>query len=104
QVQNSVDEYVFNAHYMPLTSEYGFHSSLSFMVQRGDYSSAQGFETYLARLRQVPRFFEQNIYWMKKGLETGLTQPKAVLAGYEESISAYLVDDVTESAFYAPFK
>ncbi|MEI8641196.1 hypothetical protein P4S68_09255 [Pseudoalteromonas sp. Hal099] len=28
QVQNSVDEYVFNAHYMPLTSEYGFHSQL----------------------------------------------------------------------------
>ena len=104
QVQNQLDEYRFNSHYMPLTSEYGFHSSLSFMVARGDYSSKAGFETYLKRLSQVPRFFEQNIYWMNKGLETGLTQPKAVLAGYEESISAFLVDDVTESEFYAPFK
>ncbi len=104
QVQNQVDEYRFNAHYMPLTSEYGFHSSLSFMVSRGDYTSKAGFETYLKRLNQVPRFFEQNINWMKKGLETGLTQPKAVLQGYEESISAYIVDDVTTSEFYAPFK
>ncbi|WP_105265639.1 DUF885 domain-containing protein [Pseudoalteromonas sp. T1lg76] len=104
QVQNQLDEYRFNTHYMPLTSEYGFHSSLSFMVARGDYSSKAGFETYLKRLSQVPRFFEQNIYWMNKGLETGLTQPKAVLAGYEESISAFLVTDVTESEFYAPFK
>ncbi len=104
QVQNQVDEYRFNSHYMPLTSEYGFHSSLSFMVSRGDYTSKEGFETYLNRLRQVPRFFEQNMYWMKKGLETGLTQPKAVLQGYEESITAYIVDDVTTSEFYAPFK
>ncbi|WP_338365050.1 DUF885 domain-containing protein [uncultured Pseudoalteromonas sp.] len=104
QVQNSVDEYVFNAHYMPLTSEYGFHSSLSYMINSSQYKQRQDLETYLARLEQVPRFFEQNIYWMKKGLETGLTQPQAVLAGYEDSISAYIVDDVTESDFYSPFK
>ena len=103
QVQNSVDEYVFNAHYMPLTSEYGFHSGLSYIVNSSQYKTLQNYQTYLARLAQVPRFFEQNIYWMKKGLETGLTQPKAVLEGYEESISAYIVEDVTTSEFYKPF-
>lgn len=103
QVQNSVDEYVFNAHYMPLTSEYGFHSSLSFLVSSSQYQKAADYHTYLARLQQVPRFFSQNMAWMRKGLETGLTQPQAVLAGYEESITAYIVDDVTQSEFYKPF-
>lgn len=103
QVQNSVDEYVFNAHYMPLTSEYGFHSGLSYIVNSSQYKKEQDLETHLARLAQIPRFFEQNIYWMKKGLETGLTQPKAVLEGYEDSISTYIVDDVTQSEFYKPF-
>ncbi|MEI8664351.1 DUF885 domain-containing protein [Pseudoalteromonas sp. B28] len=103
QVQNSVDEYVFNAHYMPLTSEYGFHSGLSYIVNSSQYKKERDLETYLARLAQIPRFFEQNIYWMKKGLETGLTQPKAVLEGYEDSISTYIVDDVTQSEFYKPF-
>ena len=103
QVQNSVDEYVFNAHYMPLTSEYGFHSGLSYIVNSSQYKKEQDLDTYLARLAQIPRFFEQNIYWMKKGLETGLTQPKAVLEGYEDSISTYIVDDVTQSEFYKPF-
>ncbi|KAA1150697.1 DUF885 domain-containing protein [Pseudoalteromonas sp. FUC4] len=103
QVQNSVDEYVFNAHYMPLTSEYGFHSGLSYIVNSSQYKKEQNLETYLARLAQIPRFFEQNIYWMKKGLETGLTQPKAVLEGYEDSINTYIVDDVTQSEFYKPF-
>lgn len=103
QVQNSVDEYVFHAHYMPLTSEYGFHSGLSYMINSSQYKQEQDLEVYLARLSQVPRFFEQNIYWMKKGLETGLTQPKAVLKGYEDSITTYIVDDVTKSEFYKPF-
>ena len=103
QVQNSVDEYVFNAHYMPLTSEYGFHSSLSFIVNSSDYKTAQDYQHYLKRLQQVPRFFEQNMAWMRKGLEVGLTQPKAVLIGYQDSITAYIVDDVTQSEFYKPF-
>ena len=103
QVQNSVDEYVFNTHYMPLTSEYGFHSSLSFIVNSSDYKTAQDYQHYLKRLQQVPRFFEQNMAWMRKGLEVGLTQPKAVLIGYQDSITAYIVDDVTQSEFYKPF-
>ena len=103
QVQNSVDEYVFNSHYMPLTSEYGFHSSLSFMVSQSDFKTLPDFELYLERLQQVPRFFAQNIGWMRKGLEVGLTQPKAVLLGYQDSITAYIVDDVTQSEFYKPF-
>ena len=103
QVQNSVDEYVFNTHYMPLTSEYGFHSSLSFMISSSDYTKASDYELYLAKLQQIPRFFEQNIGWMRKGLEVGLTQPKAVLEGYQDSITAYIVDDATQSEFYKPF-
>lgn len=103
QVQNSVDEYVFNAHYMPLTSEYGFHSSLSFMISISDYTKAKDYQLYLAKLQQIPRYFTQNIGWMRKGLEVGLTQPKAVLEGYQDSITAYIVDDATKSEFYKPF-
>ncbi|KPZ74956.1 hypothetical protein AN394_00136 [Pseudoalteromonas sp. P1-26] len=103
QVQNSVDEYVFNAHYMPLTSEYGFHSSLSFMISSSDYTKPQDYQLYLAKLQQIPRYFSQNIGWMRKGLEVGLTQPKAVLEGYPDSITAYIVDDATQSEFYKPF-
>ncbi|USD28368.1 DUF885 domain-containing protein [Pseudoalteromonas sp. SCSIO 43201] len=104
QIQNSVDEYHFNSHYMPLTSEYGFHSGLSFMISNHNVKKRSGYELYLARLQQVPRYFQQNIHWMKQGMAIGLTQPKAVLEGYESSIEAYIVDEVTKSEFYAPFK
>ena len=103
QVKNVVDEYRFNAHYMPLTSEFGFHSALSFMISSSSFKTADDYQLYLNRLAGVKRYFEQNIFWMKKGVEVGLTQPKPVLVGYQESIKAYLVDEPSKSAFYRPF-
>ena len=103
QIQNDVDEYEFNSHYVPLTSEYGFHSGMSSMVGGHDFSSKSGFELYLRRLAQIPRYFSQNIEWMKEGMKVGLTQPQAVLKGYEESIAVFIVQDVTTSEFYTPF-
>ncbi|MBE0369875.1 DUF885 domain-containing protein [Pseudoalteromonas aurantia] len=103
QIQNQVDQYRFHSHYIPLTSEYGFHSSMSFMVAGHDFAKLSGYELYLSRLQQIPRYFAQNIMWMKKGVQVGMTQPKIVLAGYEESITAFIVPNVVDSEFYAPF-
>ena len=104
QVQNTVDEYRFKTHYMPLTSEFGFHSALSFMVSRSSFANKDDFDLYLKRLAAVPKYFDENIYWMKKGIEVGLTQPKPVLLGYEESIEAFIVNNVEDSDFYRPFR
>ncbi|WP_125718431.1 DUF885 domain-containing protein [Pseudoalteromonas rubra] len=103
QVQDQVDRYRFKAHYMPLKSESGFHSSLPWLFNDVDLSTPAGYDLYLQKLAQVPRYFSQNIAWMREGLAIGLTQPKAVLAGYEESITAFIVDDVTQSQFFRPF-
>ena len=104
QVQNTLDEYRFNAHYMPLTSEFGFHSSMSFLTSRSDFSNKQGYDLYLKRLADIPRYFSENIFWMKKGIEVGFTQPKVVLVGYEDSITTFIKNDPEQSSFYAPFK
>ncbi|MCF6436434.1 DUF885 family protein [Pseudoalteromonas sp. MMG022] len=105
QIQNKVDEYRFKKHYMPLTSEGGFHSRVAIeAIGSNDFSHASGFELYLSRLDDIPRFFEQNIAWMRKGIATGRVLPKVVLQGYESSISGFIFDDVTQSAFYSPFK
>lgn len=104
QVRNTLDEYRFNAHFMPLTSEFGFHSSMSFLSSRSDFSNKQGYDLYLKRLADIPRYFSENIFWMKKGIEIGFTQPKIVLNGYENSITTFIKDDPEQSNFYVPFK
>lgn len=103
QLQNSTDLYRFSSHYMPLTSEFGFHSAAAFIVSRSSFKDVDDYELYLNRLRDIPRLFSQNIMWMRKGIDVGLTQPEAVLAGYESSIKAFIVNDATASTFYSPF-
>jgi uncharacterized protein (DUF885 family) len=102
-LQEHIDQYQFHAHFMPLTSESGFHSGLAFLPKSARFQTLQDYQNYLARLRQFPRYFEQQIYWMKQGMESGLVQPKVVLQGFDESVSSYISKDPKASIFYRPF-
>ncbi|WP_416306881.1 DUF885 domain-containing protein [Neptunicella sp. SCSIO 80796] len=104
ELQNAIDEYEYHAHYMPLTSEYGFHSGLAFLPQSSRFNTVQDYQHYLSRLNQFKSWFAQQISWMRKGLETGLTQPKAVLVNYQDSVSAFIHDTPQQSLFYQPFE
>lgn len=104
QLQDHIDQYHFNAHYMPLNSESGFHSSLAFLPQSTRFKTLADYQNYLKRLAQFPRYFAQQIHWMKKGIAAGIVQPKAVLTGYEDSISAFIKQSPQESSYFSPFK
>ncbi|SNY59503.1 Uncharacterized conserved protein, DUF885 familyt [Arsukibacterium tuosuense] len=103
RLANQIDEYRFNAHLMPLTSESGFHTSVAMLLQRSGLRQSADFENYLQKLATVPVYMQQQTDWMRQGLLTGITQPKAVLAGFEQSISSYITEDMTASVFYRPF-
>ena len=104
QLQNEIDSYHFKQHYMPLNAEYGFHIGLAGLAEEYRFRTLADYQGYLEKLSQVPRQFDQQITWMKRGLAEGITVPQIVLKGFEDSISVYLVDDVTQSDFYAPFR
>ena len=104
RLQNYVDEYRYNAHLMPITSEYGFHSSLLNIRYRFAFTQTSDFEQYLAVLEQIPMYMAQQIDYMRQGIKLGKTQPQVVLEGFEESIATIIKDDPTQSAFYVPFQ
>ena len=101
RLANLISSYEFNRHYVPLTSEYGFHSALSSLPNLADLSTATGIEDYLARLAAIPDYFAQNMAWMREGLKTGMTQPKVVMKGFESSVEAFIVAP-ENSVFYRP--
>lgn len=103
RLQNEVDEYRFGAHYMPLNAESGFHSDVLFMLNSQSVKSEAGAKSYLKKLSGVSRFIQQQMHWMQQGLAKGYTQPKAVLAGYQDGIQSFISANPTESAFYRPF-
>jgi uncharacterized protein (DUF885 family) len=103
QLQNNIDQYRFNAHYMPITSESGFHSDLAFLPRSSRFKTLIDYQNYLTRLKQFPIYFEQQTHWMRKGLQTGFVQPKVVLKGFEDSVKAFINESAKDSIFYAPF-
>jgi uncharacterized protein (DUF885 family) len=73
-----------------------------------DFTPREGFETadeyrrYLGRLRDVPRFFDEQIVNMRAGLKRGFTVPKVSVTGRDQTIVAYLQADET-NPLYLPF-
>lgn len=88
---------------MPLNSEYGFHIPVAGIANQLRFRSLADYENYLTLLEQMPKLFAQNIENMRAGLKRGFSVPKAVLAGYSDSIKAYIQDDPTKSVWYRPF-
>lgn len=102
RLQNDIDEYRFGAHYMPLTAESGFHSDVLFMLNMSSIKTEKDLQTYLEKLAALPLYMQQQMDWMRQGLAKGYTQPKAVLAGYEDSIKSFISTDPQKSPFYRP--
>jgi uncharacterized protein (DUF885 family) len=103
QINNDIDKYRFKFHYIPLMAESGFHTRIAFLPRVMPFKTQQDYRNYLDRLKAIPRYFAQNIHWMKQGLNSGITQPQVVLKGFEHGINSFIVKDATTSLFYKPF-
>lgn len=103
KLKNQLDSYINKEHYMPLTAESGFHVDISWMHRRVNFSEQQDYLDYLSRLKALPKYFDQQMWWMQQGIDEGITQPAKVLHGFEESIQAFIQEDLTKSEYYKPF-
>ena len=102
-LKNQLDNYTNKEHFMPLTAESGFHVWIASISTKGDFKTFVDYQDYLARLAALPNYFLQQTNWMKEGLKQGISQPKIVLKGFEQSILAFIKEDVTKSSYYKPF-
>jgi len=104
QVENLASEVRFGLYEMPFNADSSFWSNLGFMAQR-QMRTPEELRAYIARLNDVPRYFDQQTTNMRAGLARGFSVPKAVLDGRDVSIATVAeVKDPTDSSFYAPFK
>ena len=107
RLKNYISEFEFKEYRVPITSEYGFHSSLGSAVSSMRINSEQDLLVFKQMLQQLPQQFADNIAYMEEGLRTGHTQPQVVLKGYEDTISAYIIANLDQSSishhpFYKP--
>lgn len=86
---------------MPFNSDSNFWTYLD---RRQPFGDADEYRRYIARLNDIPRYFDEQMANMDVGLARGFSVPKVTLEGRDKSISTYLDKSGEESSFYAAFK
>ena len=85
---------------MPFNSDSSFWTYLD---ARNPFDDAAEYRRYIARMRDIPRFFAENIANMRVGLARGFSVPKATLNGRDASVQSFITANVEASSFYRPF-
>jgi uncharacterized protein (DUF885 family) len=99
-LENAISDAHFRLWEMPFNSDSNFWTYLD----AKPLQDAAEYRRYIARMRDVPRFFDEEMVNMRAGLTRGFSVPRATLEGRDASIAAFLADDVTKSPFYKAFE
>jgi len=88
----------------PLNADTNFWGDVAESA-RAKLHNAQEFADYIAMLREIPRYYDQQIANMRAGLARGFTPPRITLQGRDASINPVVAaGPVEDNPFYAPFK
>jgi uncharacterized protein (DUF885 family) len=99
-LENQLTEYKYRTWEMPFNSDSSFWTYLD---ASQPFDDVAGYRRYIARLRDIPRYFDEQIVNMRAGLARGFSVPRATLNGRDKSVAAFMVDDPEKSSFYKPF-
>ena len=101
-VEDHRANFEFKTHLNPLLSDSGFHNSLVYRVR--PLTSKKQSIAYLKMLQAIPMFVDQNLILLKRGLESGVSQPLIIFEGYESSYDKHITETVENNFYFSPFK
>ncbi len=104
QLTNAIEAYRHNDHLLPLNGWWDYHATFADLANRVPLDHVEDYENYLQRLAGFPDYNEGYLERLEQGLEMRWVRPQAVFDNYTASIEAHIVDDVTESLLFEPFK
>ena len=84
----------------PLNSDTFFWTEFT---PRQGFASADIYHNYIGRLRDIPRYFGEQVANMRAGLARGYTVPRVSVVGRERTIEPYTAADSTNPLF-VPFR
>ena len=94
----------FRQYRIPLTSDEGFHVDVMRMAEGVAMTEMRDYESYLARLRAVPAYFDEQIANMRQGIADGFMLPEAVLPGIIDVVTGQQYASADKTPFFAPFE
>ena len=103
QIMNLIAEQVFREYEMPANSNSCFWTDIGYTARR-PYRTLADYKAWIAQMRDIPRYFREQIEEMRAGEKRGFTPPRVTLEGRDASITAVTSAKPEESLFYTPFK
>src|SRR5262245_7158790 len=86
-IENFVADQRFRDYEMPANSDSAFLSDLGYTARR-PFKTLTDYKNWIAQMRDIPRYFREQIANMRAGLARGFTPPRLTLQGREKSIAA----------------
>jgi uncharacterized protein (DUF885 family) len=88
---------------MPANSDTTFWTDLGYTARR-TFRKPEEYKNWLGQMRDVPRYFHEQMNAMRAGLARGFTPPAVTMAGRDASIAAVIEASPEAGFFYTPFK
>src|SRR5271167_2788153 len=89
---------------MPVNQMDGIHIDAPQLVTVLSFQTVKDYDDYIARLRQLPRRFEEDTANMRKGMASGLMPPKFLLEKVVEQTNGIAMQSPDQSPFAQPFQ
>lgn len=89
-------------HLFPMQAYAGYHSYFAAAPDNMSFLTLADYNNYLVSLADFPRYNQQHIANLKQAIAKGYTHYCESFKGYDKTISQHIVDNVSDSVFYAP--
>jgi uncharacterized protein (DUF885 family) len=99
-LENQISDAHFRTWEMPFNSDSSFWTYLD---SDNAFDTPAEYRRYIARMRDIPRYFDEEIANMRSGLARGFSVPRATLTGRDQSVATFIVADPQKSSFYKAF-
>jgi uncharacterized protein (DUF885 family) len=103
QIEVLIEHQRFRTYEMPANSDSSFWTDLGYTARR-NFRKPDDYRNWLGQLRDVPRYFHEQMDEMRAGAARGFTPPAITMAGRDASITAVIEATPEASFFYTPFK
>src|SRR5215216_2237467 len=103
EIENFVADQKFRDYEMPANSDSAFWSDLAQDARR-PFKTLTDYKNWIAQMRDIPRYFREQIANMRAGLARGFTPPQFTLKGREKSIATIAEGKPEENLLYTPFR
>jgi uncharacterized protein (DUF885 family) len=93
----------FKAWEMPVSQFEGVHTFLPQLASLLSFTSVKDYDDYIARMKAMPRYFDENVIQMRKGMVDGLMPPRILLEKVVDQANGLATKTAETSPFAQPF-